>query len=152
MQNSDRKKRILHSAGMRMRTTMDELRERIGDLRAVTIGDDNAESASQTESTHGSDVELMNQLGEQLEHLQQELERLQAIDPAERSEHVQYGSVVLTDKRNFLVAASIEEFEVDGEHFLGVTPKAPLIQKMLGMGTGEVLEFNGTAYTIEKIF
>ena len=151
MEQIEFKKRVLEKARSRVQITIDELKERINDLHAVTIGDDNAESASQTESTHGSDVELMNQLSEQLDHLQKELDRLEAIDPAERSDQAQYGSIVFTDKRNFLIAASLEEFEVDGKPFLGVTPKAPLIQKLLGKKAGERLEFNGIRYVIKNI-
>ncbi len=134
-----------------MEATAGQLRERIMDLRAVTIGDDNAESASQTESTRGSDVELMNSLKEQLDHLQQDMERLGEIDPAEVFTTAQYGALVITDKRNFLIGTSLEEFDVDGKPFLGVTVKAPLIQSMLGKKAGDKVMFNEVTYTIKSI-
>ena len=127
------------------------LKERIKDLRSVTIGDDNAESASQTESTRGSDVERMNSLGEQLEHVQADMARLADIDPAIRLDVVQYGAVVHTEKHHFLIAASIEDFSVNGTHYLGVSTKAPLIQALTGLKKGEEANFQDTTYTIKEV-
>src|SRR5688572_10370565 len=112
------KRSVLEAARLRLATTADELQERITDLRAVTIGDDNAESASQTESTRGSDVELMNSLGDQHEHILQDIDRLGQIDPAVKLDTVQYGAVVHTDQRYFLIAASLEEFEAGKRKYL----------------------------------
>jgi transcription elongation GreA/GreB family factor len=145
------KKRVFQAAHDRLSIYLKDLRERIEDLRSVTIGDDNAESASQTESTHGSDVEVMNSLSEQLEHVQQDMERLDLLDVNAPMDTVQFGSVVITDQRNFLIATSVEEFEVDGLRFLGVTPRAPLIQALLGHRVGETIAFNSINYTIREI-
>jgi len=145
------KRNVLDAARTRLQATAAELKDRISDLKAVTIGDDNAESASQTESTRGSDVELMNSLGEQYEHVLRDNEQLGAIDPTERMDRVQFGAVVHTDRRNFLVAASLEEFDSDGQRYLGVTPKAPLIQTLMGKTAGETASFNGITYTIKDI-
>ena len=146
------KKSVLEAARARLEENTTDLRERIQELRAVTIGDDNAESASQTESTHGSDVELLNSLVEQLEHLEQDIDRLEMITPDQQLKTVQYGAIVLTDKRNFLIASSVEEFKVRGEDYLGVTPKAPLVQAMMGRKAGEKISFNGIDYSIKEVF
>ena len=145
------KRSVLKAARTRLENTAHELRERIAELKSVTIGDDNAESASQTESTRGSDVELMNSLGEQLAIVQHDLDRMADIDPSTALSSVQYGSLVLTDQRNFLVGVSLEEFDAGGMSFLGVTLKAPLMQAMLGRKEGEKVSFNGTSYTIQQI-
>ena len=145
------KKSVLEAARARLEANAEKLRERINDLQAVTIGDDNAESASQTESTHGSDVELMNSLSEQLEHLKQDIDRLEAIDPSQKLETVQYGTVVRTDKKDLLVAASIEEFNAGEQRYLGVTPKAPLIQTMLGKKAGDTVHSNNMTYKILEV-
>ena len=151
MDHTALKKSVLKAARTRLEATASELRTRIDELKAVTIGDDNAESASQTESTRGGDVELMNSLGEQYEHIQKDLEQLQHIEPAVKLDIVQYGALVHTDQRNFLVAASLEEFDAGGKWYLGVSTKAPLIQTMTGKGVGESVSFNGTTYTIQDI-
>lgn len=142
------KRSVLKAARTRLEDTAAELKDRIEDLRSVTIGNDDSESASQRESTRGSDVELMNSLGEQYDHIQRDLEQLEGIDPAVKLDLVQYGSVVHTDKRNFLIAASLEEFDAGGKVYLGVSTKAPLIQALSGRAPGEKVEFNGVAYSI----
>jgi transcription elongation GreA/GreB family factor len=151
MDHTALKKSVLKAARTRLEATASELRTRIEELKAVTIGDDNAESASQTESTRGGDVELMNSLGEQYEHILKDLEQLDLIDPAVKLDVVQYGAVVHTDQRNFLIAASLEEFDAGGKRYLGVSTKAPLIQALTGKAVGDRVTFNGTTYTIQDI-
>ena len=145
------KRSVLKAAMSHLEATVKDLQERITDLKSITLGDDNAESASQTESMRGSDVELMNSLGDQLDHVRQDIERLAAIDPAIALDVVQYGAVVHTDQRNFLIGASLEEFDAGGKSYLGVTPKAPVIQALYGMRRGENATVNGTTYTVGDI-
>jgi len=151
MDHTSLKRSVLKAARTRMEATASELRDRINELKAVTIGDDNAESASQTESTRGGDVELMNSLGEQLDHLQNDLDQLALIDPSVKLDIVQYGAVVHTDQRNFLLAASLEEFDAGGKFYLGVSIKAPLINELIGRSIGEQVTFNGVTYTVQDI-
>ncbi len=151
MDHTALKRSVLKAAHTKLNDTTNELRDRIAELRSVTIGDDNAESASQTESTHGGDVELMNSLGDQLDHIQKDLEQLGMIDPTVKLDIVQYGAVVHTDRRNFLIATGLEEFDAGGKLYLGVSTKAPLIQALMGKGPGDSMEFNGITYTIQDI-
>lgn len=145
------KKAVLKAARTRLENTAAELRARIEELKAVTIGDDNAESASQTESTRGSDVDLMNSLGAQLEHVLQDLDRLAIVSPEARMDRVQFGAVVHTDRRNLLVGFSLEEFDAAGRRYLGVTPKAPLVQALVGRKAGETATVNGMDYAITEV-
>lgn len=152
MDHTAQKRSVLKAARSRLEATASELSDRISELRSVTLGDDNAESASQTESTRGSDVELMNSLGEQLELVQREKERLEQLLPEELIDTVGYGAVVHTDLRNFLIATSLEEFDAGGRSYLGVSTKAPLIQSLLGKRAGDKATFNGITYHIQEVF
>ncbi|MBK9175995.1 MAG: hypothetical protein IPM46_06570 [Flavobacteriales bacterium] len=145
------KKAVLKAARVRLENTAAELKARIQELKAVTIGDDNAESASQTESTRGSDVDLMNSLGVQLEHVLQDIDRIGIIAPESLMDSVQFGAVVHTDKRNLLVGFSLEEFDAGGKRYLGVTPKAPLVQALFGRKVGESATVNGLEYAITEV-
>lgn len=102
MERTTTKALVLRAAIEHLRGLGIELRERIDELKAVTIGDDNAESASQTESLHGSDVDVMNGLAQQIEQVQRDIALLEGIDPAERHESVRFGSLVRTDRRDLL--------------------------------------------------
>jgi hypothetical protein len=151
MDHTSLKRSVLKAARTHLENTVAELKERIADLRSVTIGDDNAESASQTESTRGSDVELMNSLGEQLTHVEQDLERLSKIEPTVHLDQVQYGAVVHTDQRNFLIAVSMDDFDAGGKEYLGVTTKAPVVQALSGLKVGGKATVNGVTYAIQDI-
>ena len=151
MERTGIKAQVLRAAIGRLRDMEQELRERVNELKAVTIGDDNAESASQTESTHGSDVEVMNGLGEQIAHVLQDIALLESIDPAERHDSVRFGSLVRTDRRDFLISTGIEEFKVDGGGYLGLSPRAPLFQKLSGSKAGDAVEFNGVRYIVKEV-
>lgn len=145
------KRAVLKAARTQLADIAAELKDRVADLRTVTVGDDDHETASQTESTRGGDVDLMNALSEQVEHVQQDLERIDALDPTVWCDTVQFGAVVHTDQRNFLIAASLEEFDAGGLRYLGVTPKAPVIQALLGKRVGDDATINGVAYHILAI-
>ena len=152
MDRTEQKGVVLKAAKDRLRTIELELRERVNELKAVTIGDDNAESASQTESTHGSDIDLMNSLSEQIDHIQREQLLLDGIDPAERHTRAEFGSVVHTDQRNFLVVTGIDEFKAGGSTYLGLSPRAPLFQALQGKAKGDKVVFNTMDYRIEDVF
>lgn len=145
------KRAVLKAARTRMEDTAAELRARIEELKAVTIGDDNADSASQTESRRGGDVDLMNSLGAQLEHVLQDLDRLSIISPESPMDSVQFGAVVHTSARNLLIGFSLEEFDAGGKRYLGVTPKAPLVQALYGRKEGEHATVNGVEYEVQGI-
>lgn len=145
------KRAVLKAARTRMEDTAAELKARIEELKAVTIGDDNADSASQTESRRGGDVDLMNSLGAQLEHVLQDLDRLSIISPESPMDSVQFGAVVHTSARNLLIGFSLEEFDAGGKRYLGVTPKAPLVQALYGRKTGEYATVNGVEYEVQGI-
>ncbi|MCB9183713.1 MAG: hypothetical protein H6591_07320 [Flavobacteriales bacterium] len=145
------KRAVLKAARTRMHDTAAELRARIEELRSVTLGDDNAESASQTESRRGGDLDLLNSTGTQLEHLLLDIERLESIDPEATMNSVQFGAVVHTNERNLLIGFSLEEFDALGRRYLGVTPKAPLVQALHGRKEGEEVAVNGLAYVLLEI-
>ncbi|MBK7945013.1 MAG: hypothetical protein IPJ85_06765 [Flavobacteriales bacterium] len=145
------KKAVLKAARTRLENTAAELKARIEELKAVTIGDMNAESASQTESTRGSDVDLMNSLGAQYEHVLQDIDRIGIVAPHALMDTVQFGAVVHTDQRNLLIGFSLEEFDAMGKRYLGVTPKAPLVQALYGRKSGETAQVNGVTYAVLEI-
>ncbi len=151
MERTTTKALVLRAAIEHLRGLGIELRERIDELKAVTIGDDNAESASQTESLHGSDVDVMNGLAQQIEQVQRDIALLEGIDPAERHESVRFGSLVRTDRRDLLVATGIEQFEAGGRSYLGLSPRAPLFRILSGKRKGDQVEFNHVTYKIEEV-
>lgn len=152
MEHSTVKRAVLKTAISRLELTANELREQIEEIRNVASGNDDSDSASQRESTKGGDLELMESLSEQLLITQKDLEQLQRIDPSVKLQVVQYGAVVHTNVRNFLIGASLDQFDSAGKSYLGVSIMAPLIQELSAKTVGERLTFNGIDHIIEDIF
>jgi hypothetical protein len=45
----------------------------------------------------------------------------------------------------------MDDFEVDGAEYLGVTPKAPVVQALSGKKVGEQATVNGVTYVVKDI-
>jgi len=142
------KRHIVQSAIRKLDSMIAGHRDRIADLRSVTVADENQETASQTESRQGSDVELLDSYSEQVERLEHEKELLERMDVNEVLETVQPGAIVLTDRRNFIVGPSIEEFQSEGVDYLGISAQAPLFSALNGRRKGDMVHFQGTDYRI----
>lgn len=145
------KQQVIDGARRRLQEAIAEHRERLEDLRSVTMENDLAESASQSEGRRGADVELMNGLGEQLEQLERDMALLGQVEAGAIHEVVSFGSVVHTDRRDLLIATSVEEFEAAGRTYLGLSVRAPLYQALSGKRVGEQATVNGIIYTIRDI-
>lgn len=135
------------------RTVVNDFKERIDDLKAVTVNNDNAESASQSEARRDSDIELMSTLADQLDFATRELETLQGMTlNGEDHSAVTFSSVVHTDQRNFFVGVSIDNFDIDGKEYWGISPRAPLYKVLEGAKAGDQISFNGVNYKINEVF
>ena len=142
---------MLDAAKRKLNEILAEYRERIDELRAVTVENDLAETASQTEGRRDADIELMNSIGEKMEQVRRDMDTLEQVDPSIVHEQVQFGSLVKTDQRNFLIAASIEDFDADGTEYLGLSVRSPLYRTLSGHRKGDSVELNNTIYVIETV-
>lgn len=145
------KQQVIDGARLRLQEAIAEHRERLEDLRSVTMEADLSETASQSEGRREADVELMNGLGDQLEHLERDMALLGQVDAGTLHEAVSFGSVVHTDRRDLLIATSVEEFEAAGRTYLGLSVRAPLYQALSGKRVGEQATVNGVTYIIRDI-
>ena len=142
------KHHVFREAERELISMIDSHKDRINDLRSATIMDELHETASQSEMTRVADIELLDRFGDQLERLESQLLGLQRLDPHAQMERVDIGAVVGTDHRNFIIGPSIEEFQVDGRTFQGLTPEAPLFAALRGKRKGDQAVFNGVAYNV----
>ncbi|MEZ4760372.1 MAG: hypothetical protein R2810_11340 [Flavobacteriales bacterium] len=147
------KERVLEAARTKLNEHLAEYNERIAELRAVTVENELAETASQTEGRRDADIELMNSIGEQLAQVKRELDGLDQVDLTDAPhDTVRYGSVVVTDRHHLLIATSIDGFDVEGEEYLGLSTKAPLYQALNGKKAGETVQVNGNTFTIKQVY
>ena len=152
MSKLELKQQIIDAGVEKMNSIIGDFKERIGDLRTDAINDSLEESPSQSESRRDGEIELMDTLADQLDFAEKELDTLKRIKADTEHSEVDFGSVVVTDKRNLFVSTGIEDFEVDGEKYFGLSTQAPLYKNMAGLKSGDSLSFNGIEYRINEVF
>ena len=64
---------------------------------------------------------------------------------------IDFGSVVITDKMNFFVAASIGQFDLEGEKFFVISTQTPIYEAMVGKQAGDKFTFRNTTYKIKDV-
>jgi hypothetical protein len=152
MNKLDEKKKILEEGKRKMAQVVHDFQERINELKTATIGSDSNETASQSESRVGSDLELLDSLVHQLDFATLELQELDKIALTKTHTEVDFGSVVITDKRNLFISTGIEEYKAGEMTIFGLSTRAPLYKNMAGCKPGESVSFNGINYRIEDVF
>ena len=142
------KHHVFREAERELISMIDSHKDRINDLRSATIMDELHETASQSELSRVADIELLDRFGDRLEQLENQLIELQRLDPHAHMEMVDVGAVVSTDHRNFIIGPSIEEFQVDGRTFQGLTQEAPLFAMLRSKRKGDQVVFSGVTYNV----
>ena len=65
---------------------------------------------------------------------------------------VQPGAVVKFGGQNFVIAALTDQFECQGETFMGISMDAPIAVSMFGKSAGDSFDMNGTAQSIDAVY
>lgn len=144
---------ILAAAIASQKSIINDLQKRTTDIMA-NDGNVNEEEYDSTEqSIKSALIDEAEGLGDELAHARNELSDLEKLKQInERCTTVQPGAVVTTNRGIFFVSASIEEFNVGTSRFFGISPKAPLYQKMKGKKSGDKFKFGKMEYVIKHIY
>ena len=62
-----------------------------------------------------------------------------------------FGSLVITDRQNFFVAAGIGEFKLEDHSFFIISARTPVFKEMEGKSVGETFEFREQKYKIQEV-
>jgi transcription elongation GreA/GreB family factor len=152
MEKKATKKQILEAGIKAQQSIIDDFKSRIEELNtsgqqyASEQHDSGAQSMSDDTDTQ---VALMS---EQLQMLEEEMEKLHRISPDQAHETVHLGSVVVTEQQRFFVSVSLERFKVDGVDYFGVSTKAPIYKAIEGKKKGDTAEVNGHKFTILEVY
>ncbi len=76
---------------------------------------------------------------------------LERVKGVKSNKSVGFGSLVITDKQNFFVAASIGEFKLEDSNFFIISAQTPVFKAMEGKTVGEGFEFRGRRFLIQEI-
>lgn len=108
---------------------------------------DNKSYESKTEET----IHELDLLNKNVEVLEKEILAVRNIPRDLEMDHVQFGSLVTTDKLTILVGAAHDNMELDGTTITGISTAAPIYKEMQDLKTGDSFEMNGTKYSIKGI-
>lgn len=151
MNKQDLKSKILEAGIARQLELIQSFEKRINELRKSGKHINETQYDAQQASFNDENNEIIDLLTGQLNFVVDEMNVMRTLTD-EVSEQIQMGSVVVTDRMKFFVSVSLEEFEVDGEKFFGISPKAPIYDKMRGLKSGDSFEMNGVKYVIKEVF
>ena len=153
MEKSEKKRIILKAGLEKQEEIANDFKTSIQEIKDSARLLNESQYDSQQASLNDENNERIDALTGQLNFVKEELDLLHRLNiDAPLHDTVHVGSVVVTNKRTFFISVSLEEFEVKGEKFFGISTKAPIYPEMRGKAAGDHFEFNGTKYSIEDIF
>lgn len=149
---SNLKKRILEAGLLKQSKLIADFRTRVKDVMA-NDGNVNEESYDNHQQTFQSEaLAEVNLLGDEVQFATQEFLEMKKIDPDHQHNQVEFGAVVQTNLRTFLVSASLEEFMVAGRPYFGISINSPAYQAMKGKKVRDSFIVQGKKYIIEAIY
>ncbi len=112
-------------------------------LEDVQDADDNSHKI-QTE-------EYLEALERQIHQRENEIEMLRNLDFSTKTS-VTEGAVALVGGQYFIIGIPACQFDLEGKHFVAMSPDAPFYQELMDKKQNESFVFNGKEFTIESIF
>ena len=88
---------------------------------------------------------------ESLDHLKQEIEKLESYDSLAIFDYVAPGTVILTNDKNYVVFSPQQEFTAHGKTFYGISTDSPIYEVLKDHEAGETLTFNDSKFVIEEV-
>lgn len=152
MDNFQFKKEVIDKAIQKQQSIIDDFRTRIDDIKESEADRETDQYELDRQSLDAESNTHINHLADQLNFAVEQLNLLNRIKVEKPlHEEVSFGSVVLTDKKNFFVSASLEDFKVNGEELFGLSVQAPIYKKMKGKTTGDHFSWNDTDFEIKSL-
>lgn len=152
MEKKATKEKILEAGIKAQQSIIDDFKSRIEELKSTgqQYASEQHDSGAQSMS---EDIENQAALmSEQLQMLEEEMDKLHRIDPSEVHETAHLGSVVITEQQRFFVSVSLERFKVDGIDYFGISTKAPIYKAIEGKRQGDEATVNGRQFKILELF
>jgi len=152
--NEGRRKKLLDACIAKQQFLINDFKDRIKALTGNEgIGNeesfDNQDVADNI--TRASEINTLNNLLEFANKELEILENLRITQDVDRT-HVTPGAIVITNHHTFFVSASLEEFSVDGQIYVGISTDSPIYKAMKGRAKNDSFSFKGLKYTIKDIF
>ena len=146
--------KILAACIQQRKGVVSDIRKRIYSMMAndLTLGKEEYDFHQLTYNTEA--MMEISMLRDELELAARELNCLMHIpNYADHDhEHVEYGSIVETDKEIFFVSIGTDRMYVDGISFVGLSANSPIYQAMKGKSQGDLFFHDDVGYLITEVF
>ena len=76
---------------------------------------------------------------------------LERVKGVKKNPGIGFGSLVITDKMNFFIAASLGNFDLDGQKYFIISTQTPIYEAMDGKEPGQSFTFRGQTYKIKDV-
>jgi soluble cytochrome b562 len=145
------KKKVLKAAKEKQKEVIEDLQEAI-DRRQEAVERNDSDMRDYFESTREEILEYVEHLYHQLDIARKEFDLLNRLRIEKLHDSVSIGSVVETDIKRFYISVGLEEFEVEGTEFFGLSTRAPIYSAMIGKKKGDTFNFRGEDHEIKDLY
>ena len=133
---------------------LERINESVTEINSI-----NDSKANETKSSAGDKYETgmaMLQMEEQKANVQlakaKELQKtLSMIDPTEKQDSAELGSLVETSNGNYFISIGLGQIEIGGKSIFVLSIASPVGLQMKGKKAGDVFQFNGNTIEIIKV-
>ncbi|HEY5749839.1 MAG TPA: hypothetical protein VIU12_27420 [Chryseolinea sp.] len=138
----------------RLEALIADFKDRIQSLQQTQgLGNDET-YGDQTLAVTAQQMSEVEALSQSLDFVSEEMRQLEWVKAASAIVHhvAEPGAVVVTNAGSFFIAIGVGPFEVQGETYVGLSPKRALFTAMQGKKAGDVVHYHGAPYTINNVF
>jgi transcription elongation GreA/GreB family factor len=127
---------------------LSEIRAALADLKESVENEDKSTAGDKHDTARAMIHLEQEKLAKQLNSIEEELNNAKRILSNSAFSTVQFGSLVETDLRQYLIGPALGVVKTENASFVAMSPAAPLAQQMLGKRVGDLVEFNGSSQSI----
>ena len=95
--------------------------------------------------------EYLQALERQIRQREKEIELLRELDFS-RKTSITAGAVALVNGQYYIIGIPACQFDLDGKHFVAMSPDAPFYQELMERKQGDSFVFNDREFTVESVF
>ncbi len=77
---------------------------------------------------------------------------LEKINLEKKSEKVEFGSIVITNKQKMIISASLGKVQLENETYYAISPQVPIFKQIQGLKKSDKFTFNGSDFEVLNIF
>lgn len=131
---------------------LQDLRSAMQKVKESIEGEEKSSAGDKFETARAMAQKEMERLGFQLEKAKMEHSVLAQLDPDKHNEHIQIGSLVVTEGMTLFVAVAMGRINVNGTDVFVISPSSPIGQAILGKSAGDRYKLGAKEDRINSVY